>query len=139
MFHSSLLFEEVGIHLSECAMFFAWCFLAMIIRSEGQEEIVSISYFDNNACPFWRGKSVEFYAHHALVDKLCDVALESDYAFVFLPTEVRMSDRDDSTHISDDATRLFGCWFVFWYFDRTYRISSFTLETFVQESDSVRF
>lgn len=108
MFHSSLVFEEVGIHLSENAMFFARCFLSMIIRSESEEEIVSLFYFENNACPFWCGESIELYPHHALVDELCDVSLESGDAFVFLPTEVRMSDRDNSAHISDDATRLFG-------------------------------
>lgn len=138
MFHPSLVFEEVGIHLPESAMFFARCFLSMIIRSEGQEEIVPFSYFENNARPFWCGESVEFYPHHTLVDELCDVSLKSGDAFVFLPTEVRMRNRDDSTHISDDATRLFGRWFVLWYFNRTYRISSFTLETFIEKSDSVR-
>lgn len=139
MFHSYLVFEEVGIHLPESAMFFARCFLSMIIRSEGQEEIVSLLNFENYFCPFWRGESIQFYTHHTLINELCDVPLKSGDAFVFLPTEVRMSDRDNSAHISDDAARLFGRWFVFWYFDRAYRISSFTLETFVQKSDSIRF
>jgi hypothetical protein len=69
IFDPSLIFEEVGIHLSESAMFFAGCFLSMIIRSEGQEEIVSLFYFENNSCPFWCCESIEFYAHHALVDE----------------------------------------------------------------------
>jgi hypothetical protein len=75
MFHSSLLFEEVGIHLSESTMFFARCFLAMIIRSEGEEEIVSFSDFKNYFCPFWGCESVQLYPHHALVDEMCDVSL----------------------------------------------------------------
>lgn len=137
MFHSSLVFEEVWIHLSESAMFFARCFLSMIIRSEGQEEIVSVSNFKNYFCPFWRCESIEFYPHHTLVDELCNVSLESGDVFVFLPTKVRMSDRDNSAHISDDTARLFGRWFVFWYFDSAYWISSFTLETFIEKSDSV--
>ncbi len=139
MSHPSLIFEEIGIHLAESAMFFTGCFLPMIIRSEGQEEIVSVSDFKNYFCPFWRCESVQFYPHHTLVDELCDVSLESGDAFVFLPTEVRMSDRDNSTHITDDATRLFGRWFVFWYFDSTYRISAFSFQTFIEKSDSIRF
>ncbi len=44
-FDPSFIFEEVGIHLPESAMFFARCFLSMIIRSESQKEIVSLFYF----------------------------------------------------------------------------------------------
>ncbi len=137
MFHSSLVFEEVGIHLAENTMFFAGCFLAMIIRSEGQEEIVSLFYFENYFCPFWRCESVELYPHNSLIDELCYVSLESGDVFVFLPTKIRMSDRDNSAHISDDAARLFSGWFVFWYFDRAYWISSFTLETFIEKSHTI--
>ena len=110
----------------------------MIIRSEGQEEIVSVSYFEDNPCPFWRCESIEFYAHHTLVDELCDISLDSGDAFVFSPTEVRMSDRDNAAHVTDDATRLFGSWFVFWYFDGTYRISAFSLETLIEKSCPIR-
>lgn len=137
MSHPSLIFEEIGIHLAESAMFFTGCFLPMIIRSEGQEEIVSVSDFKNYFCPFWRCESVQFYPHHTLVDELCDVSLESGDAFVFLPTEVRMSDRDYPTHISHDTTRLFSRWFVFWYFNSTYGISSFSFQTFIEKSDTI--
>ena len=138
LFRSSLLFEEVGIHLSESTVFFARCFLSMIIRSECEEEIVSVTNFENYFCPFWRGESIEFYAHHTLVDELCDVSLESGDAFVFSPTEVRMSYRDNAAHVTDDATRLFGRWFVFWYFDGAYGISAFSLQTFIEESCPIR-
>ncbi len=137
MFHSSLIFEEVGIHLSESAVFFARSFLTMIIRSEREEEIVSFLNIKNNLSPFWRCESVQFYAHHTLVNELCDVSLESGDAIVFLPTEVRVSNRDNSAHISDNTTRLFGRWFVFWYFNSTYRILSFSFQTFIEKSDTI--
>jgi hypothetical protein len=109
----------------------------VIIRSECEEEIISFLNIENNLCPFWRGESIQFYPHHALVDEFCNVSLESDDTFVFLPTEVRMSDRDNSAHISDDATRLFGGWFIFWYFDGAYRIFAFSFETFTEKLDTI--
>lgn len=75
IFDPSLIFEEVGIHLPESTVFFARCFLSMIIRSEGEEKIVSLFYFEDNPCPFRCGESVQFYPDHALVDELCNVSL----------------------------------------------------------------
>jgi hypothetical protein len=135
---SPLILEEIGIELSEGAVCFTWFPFSMIIRSECEEEIVSVSDFKNDLCPFWRCESIEFYTHHTLVDEMCDICLQSCYTIVFSPTEVWMSDRDNSAHTSDDATRLSCSWFVFWYFDNSYRIASFSRQTLSHKSESIR-
>jgi hypothetical protein len=74
MLHSPLIFEEVGIELSESTVCFAWFFFSMIIRSECEEEIISLFYFEDNLHPFWRRESIQFYPHHTLVDELWDIS-----------------------------------------------------------------
>lgn len=119
-------------------MFFAGYFLSMIIRSECEEEIISLSDFEDNSCPFGSSESIELDSHHTLLDELGNISLKACDATISFPAKIGMSDRDDSARVFHNSTRYFGCRFIFWDFDRADRISSFTTQAFSEKSCSIR-
>lgn len=138
MFHSSLLFEEVGIHLSESTMFFVgvfspWLSDQKVRRRLYRSRISRITFAHSGVARALSSIPITPWSTSCAMSR-CNHSMPSYFSQLKFGWAIEITPPISRTM----RTRLFGRWFVFWYFDRTYGISSFTFETFVQKSDSVR-
>lgn len=106
----------------------------MVIGSEGENETIFFLCFEDDACPFWIGESIELDTIDTIFNQCLNISLKSCYATQFSPAKIGMSDGENSlTEWYNSLCDTLNGRSILWRCDGSNRISPRFIEAVVHD------